>query len=327
MELMAEVAAFCRDRQRICHGAQAVPQIGLLCSTASFYRQATRVFGIWNYEVLTPLRGVLLSLLDAQNAVEVLMEHHLSGRMAEYPLIVIPEWEYLAPDFREELLAYVESGGNLLVIGLEAADLFSEELGVTVGARLNDRTVAWLEHEGLFAGVNDNPPRVIGLRKGVQTFGKLCLQHDDVGPFEPAGSVTTYGQGKIGAVYFSFGENYLEGASFVARDFLNRLVRELFPGPMVEVTGSHYVDVIVNRIDGQLAVNLVNTAGPHADGNVCAFDDIPAVGPLDITIRHGTKPHRVRLEPGAREVRYGFRDGKITLTLPRLEIHDVVVVD
>ncbi|MDO8685708.1 MAG: hypothetical protein Q7J78_03450 [Clostridiales bacterium] len=37
-------------------------------------------------------------------------------------------------------------------------------------------------------------------------------------------------------------------------------MKELFPDPMVEVTGSHYVDVTVNRKEGKLAVNLLNTA-------------------------------------------------------------------
>jgi len=54
----------------------------------------------------------------------------------------------------------------------------------------------------------------------------------------------------------------------VARRFLNSLVRQVFPKPLVEVTGSAAVDVVVNRVNGELAVNLVNTAGPHADKQV-----------------------------------------------------------
>jgi hypothetical protein len=148
-----------------------------------------------------------------------------------------------------------------------------------------------------------------------------------VGRYEIAASIAGYGKGKIGGVYFSYGESYLEGTSHVAREFLEGLVRELFPEPLVVVKGSHYVDVTVNRKDGKLTVNLVNTAGPHADALIWAFDQIPPVGPLDVTIRHGAKPTRVTLEPAGKELPYAYEDGKVTLAIPRLEIHDVIVVE
>ena len=73
-------------------------------------------------------------------------------------------------------------------------------------------------------------------------------------------------------------------------------------------------------------MNLVNMAGPHADPLIWAFDEIPPVGPLEVTIRHGEKPGRVTLEPGGKELPVVYDAGKITLTLPQLEIHDVIVV-
>jgi len=97
--------------------------------------------------------------------------------------------------------------------------------------------------------------------------------------------------------------------------------------PMVEVSGSHDVDVSVNRIGGKLAVNLVNTAGPHANTQVYAFDNIPPVGPLDVTIHTGSKPSQVTLEPAGTPLAYTFAEGAIKLTLPRLEIHDIIVVE
>jgi hypothetical protein len=84
------------------------------------------------------------------------------------------------------------------------------------------------------------------------------------------------------------------------------------------------VDVMVNRLGGKLAINLVNTAGPHQTEPV--VDSIPPVGPLALTIRQPTKPSKITLEPGARPLAYGYRDGVISLTVPRVEIHDIVVV-
>ena len=146
-------------------------------------------------------------------------------------------------------------------------------------------------------------------------------------PYEPAGSIRKYGQGKIAAIYLNLGERYSNAATSVSRDFLNAMVRELFPQPLVEVRGSHYVDVTANRKDGKLAINLVNTSGPHANDKVYVFNEISPVGPLDVFIRIAKKPRWVSLEPEGKAVDYRYSDGKISLTLPRLDIHDIIVVE
>ena len=112
MEPMAEVAKFCRDRQQFCHEAVPVPQVALLYPGRAYYRKNPNVFCPWN-DVLRPMRGVLQNLLDSQNIIDITMEHHLAGRMSDYPLIVLPEWDYLDRKFKKELLEYVEPFGEL----------------------------------------------------------------------------------------------------------------------------------------------------------------------------------------------------------------------
>jgi hypothetical protein len=92
----------------------------------------------------------------------------------------------------------------------------------------------------------------------------------------------------------------------------------------VEVKGSADVDVIVNRIRGQLAVNLVNTSGPHVTEPI--LDSIPAVGPLELTIRQSQKPSQITLEPSGQALEYQFGSGEIHLTVPKVAIHEIVLV-
>lgn len=324
MALMAETAQFCRARQAVCHKATAVPQIALLLSSAAFYRSNPRVFSPWE-GLLKPISGMLCALLDGQNAVEVLNEHHLTGRLHEYPLVVIPEWDHITPSFKRELVSYVKAGGNVLCIGPKSAKLFQKELGVQLEGEATERA-RWLEHGGWLAGVKSLAQSVT-LGKGVKGFGRSYAEDDTIGPWEPAASIARCGKGRIAGLYISPGEGYLARRTSVVRDFLNALVRELFPKPMVEVAGSHNVDVTVNRKDGRLCVNLVNTAGPHADENVYQFDDIPPAGPLDLTIRFGKKPKSVTRQPDGRKIRHDYAKGVIRLTVSRLAIHDVIVVE
>ena len=52
--------------------------------------------------------------------------------MDEYPIIVVPEWGYLKPRFKKELLIYVETGGKLLLLGPDAAAMFKRPLGISL---------------------------------------------------------------------------------------------------------------------------------------------------------------------------------------------------
>jgi hypothetical protein len=128
MDVMAEVARFCRDRQTHCHRSVAVPQIALLYSTAGHYRQSPRLFHWAGSNGVTVLRKALTQMLQNQYAVQILSEHHLKGKMAQWPVIIVPGWEHLEPDFRNELAEYARAGGKLLLIGPGPAKLFETEL-------------------------------------------------------------------------------------------------------------------------------------------------------------------------------------------------------
>jgi hypothetical protein len=112
-----------------------------------------------------------------------------------------------------------------------------------------------------------------------------------------------------------------------ARAFVNDLAQQLFHNPMVEVTGSPYVDITVNRLHGHLTINLVNTSGPHTDMKKPLIESIDPVGPLGIKLRFAQKPARIILEPGDRPLDFTFQDGQAQFTIPTLEIHSVIVVE
>ena len=320
LPVMAEVARFCRARQTFCHRALPVPQVALLYSTAAHYRE---INGLFNRD-LSRIRGTLQALLEAQQSVEVLSEHNLTGRMAEYPLIVVPEVRHLEPEFKKELVAYVQGGGNLLLIGPATAALFAAELDITLDATPQSRT-RFLVWGDAFTPTKD-ATQAVKLGRA-EPIGQLHVSREATSASQPAASVTSVGRGRIAATYFSLSRGYLADRSETTRAFLADLVGRLFPSPLVEVKGSPDVDVTVSRQDGRLAINLVNTAGPHADVNSPIHDAIPPVGPLDLRIRAEKKPSKITLEPGAQPLAFEYRDGQARLTVPRLEIHAIVLVD
>jgi hypothetical protein len=319
MPVMAEVAAFCRSRQALCHHAEPVPQVALLLSTAGHYRM---INGLFNRD-LSRVSGTLQALLESQHSVEVVGEHMLTGRMADYPLIVVPEWEFLEPKFRDELVAYARNGGSLLLIGVKTAAMFQAELGVTLVENPVNQSYQ-LAGKHTTVGLKGLTQRVRPAA-GVQAFGELRPVSPSDSAAQPAATIARLGKGRIAAIWFSLGQSYPGARSEVIRQFTRDLGRELFPAPLVEVTGSPDVDVWVARKDGRLLVNLVNTSGPHQSEPI--LESIAPVGPLDVVIRHANKPARITLEPGGRPLPFDYQDGRIRLAVAKVDIHEVIVVE
>ena len=324
MDLFSDVAAFCRKRQEFCHKAKQIPQVALLYSSKAFYRKSKRVFQPWD-DTTIAMNGILQNLLDSQNVVDITMEHQITGRMSDYSLIVIPEWDYLEKKFKEELLEYVKNGGNLLVVGPSATAMFAKQLGIKFIGKPEQKD-KWLFHNDFLCGLK-TVWQEVKLMKGVEQFGKLFSENDSIGESIPAASIAKYGKGKIAGVYTNLGERYCKARTFVSRHFLGALVRKLFAKPLVEVSGSHLVDVTAARKDGKLMINLINTAGPHSDMDDCVFDEIPPIGPLNVLIRTGSNPRKITLQPDNVEMDYKFSKGEVKLTLPQLKIHEIIVVE
>lgn len=318
LPVMAEVVKFCRARQALCHRAQPVPQVALLLSTAGHYRRNNSLFG----RDLGRLSGVLQALLESQQSVEIVGEHHLAGRMAEYPFIIVPEWDYLDPWFQKQLVAYVKDGGSLLLVGPRTAALFQTELGVTLEGEATARP-RFLDHNGAFFPTTGSA-QAVKLGAEAVAFGQLRVTNDLKAASQPAASIRPLGRGKIAATYFTLGQDYGRTRRAGTRQFLNDLTRALFPEPMVEVKGSSDVDVWVARNHGKLLVNLVNTSGPHQIEPI--LQSIPPVGPLEVTIRQPTKPAKVTLEPAGKTLPFEYRNGVVRVTVPRVEIHEAIVV-
>jgi hypothetical protein len=324
MNVMAEVAKFCRNRQEFCHKSESVPQIGLILSSDAYYRKINGLFSAGS-NGMSSFRGILQILLESQNVVDVVMEHQLKENISRYPMLIYPEWDYISPGFTEILINYVKEGGKLLLIGPATTSAFQQELGI----QLLDSAIERVNHlyfDGKWASIKSQS-QYFKHGVNVTVFGNLNYNKSDTAIYTPAASKRKFGKGEIAAVYLNLGERYLNGKVTIARDFLDGFVNELFPEPVVSVQGSNYVDVSLNRINGKLAINLVNTGGSHANQYVYVYDDIPPVGPLEITVRLNKKPKRISLEPSGKRINVNHQDGLLKIKVSQLDLHEIVLIE
>ena len=139
-------------------------------------------------------------------------------------------------------------------------------------------------------------------------------------------SVNHYGKGSVTGVYFNAGLTYLDFKSHVLRDFISNRIDELFPNPLVQVTGSHLVHVAVNQINGKTLVSLMNIAGEHTNAKAIGFDEIPPLQNLSVKIATLRKPSKIILQPEGKSLIIDFQNGISKVVVPELAIYSILEV-
>jgi len=320
--MLSEIGTFCRERQPFCQKAKSIPQIALLYPTVSYQRNAKQPYS----NPLEKLEGTLNLLLDGQQTVEILMEHHITGKMDQYPLIIIPECDYLEPSFIEELKKYVSSGGHLLIIGTETAKLFKNELGIRSLKTFNE-TETFFAVGNKIAAIRSALDS-IEVNSGVKTLSTFYNGSDfGLKGNMIASSLNNVGKGAVAGVYFNAGSEYYDYKSPVLRDYMNSLINDLFPDPLVKISGSHLVHVTVNKLNSKMYINLVNVAGEHTNQKAIGYDEIPSLKDLAINITTFHKPAKIVLQPEGRELKIDFQNGVSKVIVPELKIHSILEVE
>ncbi len=332
LSLVGEVAAFCRERQEVCHKAKSIPQVAVLFSHSAFYEGLTTPFSPSSSES-NGLVGIIDCLVDAQEHVDVLLETHMDRLIDDYRLVIWSGYSYTPPHVKERLLKYVRDGGMLLVSGRDATRAFDEECGITIGKGMfrNENAITVIDGYDVVFGAAAEP---VTAGKQASVIRKYQTHQredslDMIGFFprseeRPLTTITSYGKGQIGAMHLDMGAAYLSDQQFGIRKIVLEAVRMLFHDPMLNVEGSRFVDVTLMEKKGRINVNLVNTAGDCRNENVYTYDDIPPVGPVSITVRTNRKPNKVLQEPAGTELDYSYNDSMVSVTLPRIEIHEII---
>jgi hypothetical protein len=318
---LSEIGAFCRERQAFCHKAQAIPQIALLYPTKSYINHSSTAYSF----PTDKLQATLYALLDNQLPVEILMEHHLTGKTSRYPMIVIPECDYIEPSLINELREYIQNGGNMLIIGTETAGIFSKELGIK-SAKTTEEKTQFISAANRLGCVSS---KILEVELGIdcKAISNFFGSNDYRDPSKTiASSVKQVGKGKIAAIYFNAGTAYSQYKTPVIRDFIAETIAQLSPEKMVEVTGSQLVHLAVNKLNGKTMVNLINVAGEHTNQTAIAYDQVPPLTDLTVSVKTPAKPAKIVMQPEGKELKFSYSGGKSTVLIPKLEIHSILEI-
>jgi hypothetical protein len=322
IETAGQVADFCRQRQAVSYRSSSIPQVALLMSTAAIEDRSDAVGSTWG--TFDELVGTLQAMLELHYSVDILAEHQIRGHMREYPLVVVPDFDQFKPGLREELVSYVEKGGRVVLAGERCARLFEPMLGVSFEGQARGVPAELATSNGIVS-VNGVWQKVA--LTGARAVGYRYPVRDITKNREIAATVNTYSKGRVGAIYGPVGVCFLKQHHPYLREFIGQVAKAVWPESDVAVDGPPCLDVALRRTKaGQMALHMLNRANVPTSPDYSVIDYVPPVGPIGVHLRLPAKPRRVDWVPDGGDLKWSWSDGQLSVTVPAVHVHGVVVV-
>ncbi|MCC7494307.1 MAG: alpha-L-fucosidase [Fimbriimonadaceae bacterium] len=323
-DLLAEVAAFCRARQELCHRSETVPQAAVLHLAEPYYAHNDPLY---NYgSAVQPIEGALHLLLETHRSADILLTEQLE-QLHRYKLVVVPEQTPLSAATCAALHDYAAGGGQVILTGAQLAAEAGELLAVTAGGVVDE--ACWL-------AVADQAAPLYGPWRDVQVAGDTAVwgwrltQQDPQKDRsdQPAVTCREVGDGRLIAVHGPLCRGYFASHFPSLRRWFANLVHRLGIEWQVEVTAPARLELVLRRKDGRLLLNLLNRgSGEMTNPRRVIVEELPPIERVGLRIRCAERPTRVWLHPAETPLAWTWAHGTLAVEVPRVAIHSVVVVE
>ena len=110
--------------------------------------------------------------------------------------------------------------------------------------------------------------------------------------------------------------------------FVGDVLRSLKAPLSLQVKAPACVDVVFRRRGTSLRIHFINRAsGIPNKPNAAEVDEIPRVGPIQITLSLKQKPSSVKTACGKSQVAWVYAKGKLRASLPQIHLHEMLIVE
>ncbi|HXW08785.1 MAG TPA: alpha-amylase family protein [Vicinamibacterales bacterium] len=310
--------------------------------------------------------GMYHALVESRVPFELVHEAFLTpDRLEPFRLLVLPDAAALSDTQCEAIRAFVRRGGSLLATfasslydetgGRRANFALSDLFGVSFADRVDgpmqnsylalDADPGSGRRHPILAGFEDAPRIINGVyrldvKPDVEFPSPVTLipsypdlPMEDVYPRVPRTSVRELylrelGRSRIAYIPWDIDRTFWD---VMCVDHL-RLLRNVIAWtanepPPVEVEGPGMIDVTIWRQRGSVTVHLVNLTNPMFMKG--PLREIIPIGPLQVRVRlpQGAQPRAVQLLTAGTTAAARTAGGVVTLTVPAVDVHEVVAID
>ena len=346
MAAIGETFDFIQKREEFCQDARPVPYIGILHSDETMLKSmaANLPEGATALRVWISIQGAHKALVESNFHFNIINEETFLKSGRDYRVIILPEQGLLPEKIKEALRDFVVNGGNL--VASHPSPLY-EILGIKE-VDISPYSFAYLKviEPGLADRINGLPIMVHApFVKVKPTSAKSLVRFhapkwetpgfsyaapqgsvgDDTGC--PGVTIRTLGKGKAIFITGSVFSAYWKKNNPHLKYLIKNLVNLVTPEKIIEVNGPASLEVSLMERGKTKFIHLVNS---HTEKNLAGpsfAEEIPVL--LDIKVRLKTEsvPKSIIQQPENRRLLFRAKRGYIEFTVPRVDIHTVIVVE
>ena len=324
-DTLAEVARFCRARKEICFKSDSRSQAAVIHSVADYYDKVNGTYAFATNNL--PIEGALHIMLEQQISTDVMIDSAFLQHHDRYQLVILPERSKVSPDLHAALDAFVRNGGHLIVSGATCSTDYPDwVLATPEGDPIEPFTYVPVAQRAV--GIK-GPWQPVTPGEGTDVWVHAMTQQERTKDETDRAIVThnALGKGSVTAIHGAIFEDYHSGHPPLTRAFMRSLVDRLGIAWEVEITGPPSLEVVTRTQGDHLAINLINrgageTLSPHRP----QFDELTPIERVLVQVRRDECPRRVSFEPSADPVTWSWQDGVVSIVVPSVRIHDIVVI-
>ncbi|MBQ4110422.1 MAG: alpha-L-fucosidase [Clostridia bacterium] len=317
-----KVAEFVREREDVCFKSSPVKEIAVLFPEEKTPHDVDRLY-ILKYNGFKSLCSWIDAIQNTQYSCNVINEYMVhENELDNFKVLVVPNSDFINQKTADKISEYIKNGGKVIT-DLKSNKYFSKITGMNELATeqklifiKGKNALAALETEVLICNYNEKT-----------STGEYYEDNYFDENIHNAAVITNYGKGQIISMCFDFSESYKNNITTAIEDFLREQFEALEFEPVVKVLNNTFVDVLTMKKDGKLLVNLINYSGNHALDKVRSYGSIPPLYNIDLAIKTEKAPGNIRIEPGHKKCDFRYENNNIYLTLDKLEVHKIIVIE
>jgi hypothetical protein len=305
--------------------------------------------GLWFSGSQTDDEGTALMLLETQHDFAVVDP---AADFARYRVIVLPGAACLSAAEAAKLAKYVAGGGNLLVTGESALDQAGTRFVLDVGADYlgsaqyaDDFTVVEagsVLSEDLVSSPFLNYTAALRMepRPGTEvlaalrepyfnrTYGHYCSHQNTPNQLAPAAHPAAIRRGNVVFLAHRLGRLYYQHGARIHRQLFANALRLLYPEPVVETTlPSAGRASLMHQPQHRRYVAHLLYAPPLQRGRCLVIEDTPPLYDVPLAVHVPETITAARLVPGDAPLPLTHHDGAASVTVPRVQGHQAVVLE
>lgn len=348
-DMMQEVFGFVQARRDVVEGTTHMDEVAVLHSHDHLMGDELQFFPEPNTrkERAEAFEGVSRMFMHHARHYTALGTDALRKRATDYPVVIIPETEFIDSDTVAALTSYVNAGGSLLITQSEDPDQVNNDMLELAG-------VSYEGHSELYYGYFERPDQEPAAARGhwanitpAQDATELVAAIEPVkagkggakfghglapaGAYEGRAVVTErkLGTGTVIYVAMPAFKQYWQNQNPYVSELIFSLVDRLLPRPVARVETRAQVEMVAVRKDDNLIVHLVNHSGRERLLGYWypLIEYMPTIRDIPVRIRVDDARPAIRFVPSGKTADYEVKDGYAVLNVKELEFMESIVVE